>query len=107
MDFALDVLWLVEVFKNVEHCNANVYCVQIMPTQHDELQQLRRHIIGCFDAVSCFLMPHPGLKVATNPNFDGRLAGICSIDIFNFHIASVQTCDENITDIYRRNFCRY
>lgn len=37
--------------------------------QHPELQSLRKHI-------ACFLMPHPGLKVATNPSFDGRLAGI-------------------------------
>jgi hypothetical protein len=52
------------------------YCrVQIKPNQHSELQQLRRHISACFDNVSGYLMPHPGLKVATNPTFDGRLSG--------------------------------
>jgi atlastin len=44
--------------------------------QHPELQSLRRHIRSCFSEISCFLMPHPGLKVATNPNFDGRLSDI-------------------------------
>ncbi|XP_050404512.1 atlastin-1 [Patella vulgata] len=44
--------------------------------QHPELQQLRRHIRSCFDDISCFLLPHPGLKVATNPHFDGRLRDI-------------------------------
>ena len=49
--------------------------VQIKASQHEELQKLRRHITACFDNISCYLMPHPGLRVATNPNFDGRLAG--------------------------------
>lgn len=48
---------------------------QILDGQHKELQQLRQHIRKCFDQVGCFLMPHPGLKVATNPHFDGRLSG--------------------------------
>lgn len=48
---------------------------QISDKQHPELQQLRRHIRSCFEKISCFLMPHPGLKVATNPHFDGRLRG--------------------------------
>ncbi len=49
--------------------------LQISDKQHPELQALRRHIRACFTDISCFLMPHPGLKVATNPNFDGRLTG--------------------------------
>ncbi|CAB3410009.1 unnamed protein product [Caenorhabditis bovis] len=44
--------------------------------QHVELQQLRQHIRNCFENISCFLMPHPGLRVATNPNFDGKLTEI-------------------------------
>ncbi|XP_074645013.1 atlastin-2-like [Tubulanus polymorphus] len=44
--------------------------------QHPELQQIRQHIRSCFQKISCFLMPHPGLKVATNPHFDGRIADI-------------------------------
>uniref|UniRef100_A0A4W3IKN2 Atlastin-1 n=1 Tax=Callorhinchus milii TaxID=7868 RepID=A0A4W3IKN2_CALMI len=47
--------------------------LKISENQHEELQNVRKHIYSCFTNISCFLMPHPGLKVATNPNFDGRL----------------------------------
>ncbi|KAF4527359.1 hypothetical protein B566_EDAN001138 [Ephemera danica] len=50
--------------------------LQVSDKQHPELQSLRRHIRSCFSEISCFLMPHPGLRVATNPNFDGRLSDI-------------------------------
>ncbi|PVD26453.1 hypothetical protein C0Q70_14130 [Pomacea canaliculata] len=50
--------------------------LQMSDKQHHELQQIRRHISSCFDSISCFLMPHPGLRVATNPHFDGRLKDI-------------------------------
>lgn len=49
--------------------------LQISDKQHPELQSLRKHIKSCFSEINCFLMPHPGLKVATNPKFDGRLFG--------------------------------
>ena len=45
--------------------------------QHSELMQVRKHIKSCFHDIGCFLMPHPGLKVATNPTFDGSLKGWC------------------------------
>ncbi|GCC27374.1 hypothetical protein chiPu_0005798, partial [Chiloscyllium punctatum] len=47
--------------------------LKISENQHEELQNVRKHIYSCFTNIACFLMPHPGLKVATNPNFDGRL----------------------------------
>ncbi|WAR20182.1 ATLA2-like protein [Mya arenaria] len=49
---------------------------QISDRQHPELQQIRKHIRSCFSRIGCFLMPHPGLRVATNPHFDGRLRDI-------------------------------
>lgn len=52
-----------------------VFVAQISENQHEELQNVRKHIHSCFTNISCFLMPHPGLKVATNPHFDGRIAG--------------------------------
>jgi len=48
----------------------------VSDTQHKELQQIREHIRSCFSSIDCFLMPHPGLKVATNPHFDGRIQDI-------------------------------
>lgn len=50
--------------------------LQISERQHPELQSLRRHIRSCFTSIYCFLLPHPGLKVATHPQFDGRLSDI-------------------------------
>ncbi|XP_066595361.1 atlastin isoform X4 [Prorops nasuta] len=50
--------------------------LEISNKQHPELQSLRKHIKSCFSEISCFLMPHPGLKIATNPKFDGRLSEI-------------------------------
>uniref|UniRef100_A0A7N6AJQ8 GB1/RHD3-type G domain-containing protein n=1 Tax=Anabas testudineus TaxID=64144 RepID=A0A7N6AJQ8_ANATE len=48
----------------------------VKQNQHEELQNVRKHIHSCFSNISCFLLPHPGLKVATNPHFDGRLRDI-------------------------------
>lgn len=39
---------------------------------------MRDHIHSCFTKISCFLLPHPGLKVATHPSFDGKLKGTIS-----------------------------
>lgn len=50
--------------------------LEISDNQHPELQSLRRHIASCFEELACFLMPHPGLTVATNPTFNGRLADV-------------------------------
>ncbi|XP_032521040.2 atlastin isoform X2 [Danaus plexippus] len=50
--------------------------LKVSDKQHPELQSLRKHITSCFSEIACFLMPHPGLKVATSPDFDGRLSDI-------------------------------
>ena len=50
--------------------------LELSEKQHLELQRVRTHIRSCFENLSCFLMPHPGLAVATNPNFTGALKDI-------------------------------
>ncbi|PIK60902.1 putative atlastin-2 [Apostichopus japonicus] len=47
-------------------------------SRHEELQEVRKHIRSCFEKISCFLMPHPGLAVARQKEYDGRLADIDS-----------------------------
>lgn len=48
---------------------------KVKEAQHEELQTVREHIHSCFTKISCFLLPHPGLKVATHPAFKGQLRG--------------------------------
>ncbi|XP_041846488.1 atlastin-3 [Melanotaenia boesemani] len=50
--------------------------LQVKETQHEELQTVREHIHSCFTKISCFLLPHPGLKVATSPSFQGQLCDV-------------------------------
>lgn len=50
--------------------------LEISDKQHPDLQSLRRHISSCFREIECFLMPHPGMVVATSPNFDGDLSQV-------------------------------
>ncbi|KAJ8387456.1 hypothetical protein AAFF_G00156940 [Aldrovandia affinis] len=52
--------------------------LQVKETQHEELQTVREHIYSCFTSISCFLLPHPGLKVATSPYFKGQLKDVAS-----------------------------
>jgi atlastin len=47
--------------------------LQLLDEQHPETQSLSEDIRSCFSNISCFFMPHPGLKVATCPDFDGNL----------------------------------
>ncbi|XP_065836578.1 atlastin-2-like [Oscarella lobularis] len=35
-----------------------------------------QHVQQCFDALTCFLMPHPGFEVTENEQFEGRLPDI-------------------------------
>ncbi|XP_077393983.1 atlastin-1 isoform X3 [Festucalex cinctus] len=60
--------------------------LKISENQHEELQNVRKHIHSCFTNISSFLMPHPGLKVATNPHFDGRIKEIDGEFISNLKI---------------------
>ncbi|XP_055135320.2 LOW QUALITY PROTEIN: atlastin-3-like [Symphalangus syndactylus] len=50
--------------------------LQVKEHQHEEIQNVRNHIHSCFSVVTCFLLPHPGLQVATSPDFDGKLKDI-------------------------------
>ncbi|KAF3822186.1 hypothetical protein GH733_007560 [Mirounga leonina] len=50
--------------------------LQVKEHQHEEIQNVRNHIHSCFSNVTCFLLPHPGLQVATSPDFDGKLKDI-------------------------------
>ncbi|XP_071395512.1 atlastin-3 [Centroberyx affinis] len=50
--------------------------LQVKEAQHEELQTVREHIHSCFTDISCFLLPHPGLKVATSPAFQGQLSDV-------------------------------
>eukprot|EP00069_Balaena_mysticetus_P017798 bmy_10848T0 len=52
--------------------------LQVKEHQHEEIQNVRNHIHSCFSSVTCFLLPHPGLQVATSPDFDGKLKDVAS-----------------------------
>ena len=68
---------------------------QVKEGQHDEIKIVREHIRNCFDKVFSFLLPHPGLKVATNPSFDGQLSGnndYCHIACEGHILYTIQTC---------------
>ncbi|RWS17926.1 atlastin-2-like protein [Dinothrombium tinctorium] len=60
--------------------------LMVKETQPPQLQRVRRHIRACFSEIDCFLMPHPGSKVATNPKFDGRISDIDSEFVDNLRI---------------------
>ena len=50
--------------------------LELSENEHVELQRVRTHIKSCFSDLTCFLMPHPGLAVACNPQFKGAVAEI-------------------------------
>ena len=48
---------------------------QLTEDQHPELKLVREHVRSCFDNLFGFMMPHPGLVVATGDSEDGKLSG--------------------------------
>ena len=53
-------------------------------SQQEELTTIQETIEENFEQVGCFLMPHPGKEVATNPNFDGNFD--CQYTIVTFNV---------------------
>ena len=71
--------------------------LKVKESQHEELQTVREHIHSCFTSISCFLLPHPGLKVATSPGFQGQLRGEASSLIvlhYQYHHGLCLICKE-------------
>ena len=54
------------------HC---VSASQLSEGQHAELKLVREHVRSCFDNLFGFMMPHPGLVIATGDSEEGKLAG--------------------------------
>ena len=50
--------------------------LKVTEGMHDDLKGVRQHLRSCFEEISCFLMPHPGLQVSTNHSFDGSVEEI-------------------------------
>ena len=48
----------------------------IKDDQKPELKSLRRYLGSAFESINCFLMPHPGKKVARDSRYDGNWADI-------------------------------
>lgn len=48
--------------------------LNIEPTQPKQLQDVRKYISNSFDQRLCFLLPHPGVKVVSNKEYDGRFS---------------------------------
>jgi len=40
---------------------------------HKDLESVREHVRDCFENTECFLLPHPGLAVASSPKFNGQV----------------------------------
>ena len=61
------------------HCvsaeTRSLYVLQLTEGQHAELKLVREHVRSCFDNLFGFMMPHPGLVIATGGSEDGKLAG--------------------------------
>jgi atlastin len=69
-DYINEVL-KVTICKIVPSHNIMMYFnLQQKETRNGELKSVRAHINKCFEEVSCFLMPHPGLPVATDDSGD-------------------------------------
>ena len=45
----------------------------IKSAQHKDLESVREHVRDCFENTECFLLPHPGLAVASSPKFNGQV----------------------------------
>lgn len=73
--------------------------LKVKENQHEELQTVREHIHSCFTKISCFLLPHPGLKVATNPSFEGQLKGHFFLNIFFCIIRAAFWCMRVMSDV--------
>ena len=72
--------------------------LEVNKNQKPELRSLREYIFKSFDKISCFLMPHPGLIVATKKDYDGCWAQIDPkfIDYLKILVETLLT-PENLT----------
>jgi len=77
-----NLLFLLRDWVNVDEYQygleeGHLYLMDILQTDENQkpaLREVRLYIQSSFEKVDCFLMPHPGEKVANNKKYDGRFS---------------------------------
>lgn len=83
--------------------------VLVESTGDNDLRETRNQIYSCFEDISCFLMPHPGLKV-TRPDYNGKIRiadpsfkrfinRYCERVFGNLVAKSINGCELNAVDL--------
>ncbi|RCN27724.1 hypothetical protein ANCCAN_26540, partial [Ancylostoma caninum] len=79
--FFKSLVFCVRDFKNPEEYGygeegGSKFLQQVLmtsPSQPEELRCVREQLSDCFEQISCYLLPHPGYRVAERQSFRGHV----------------------------------
>ena len=49
--------------------------LQTTALESKEFEKFKNFVLNCYEKYECYLLPHPGEKVANDARFSGKVAG--------------------------------